>query len=67
MTIEDVKKINKNILTPKDVAAVLDCDPNTIRYQAKIDIKALGFPASKIGSRIKIPKQAFIDWYNGNV
>lgn len=66
MTIEDIKKMTKEILTPGDVAPVLGCDPNVIRYQAKEDIKQLGFPASKIGSRIKIPRLAFIKWFENN-
>lgn len=65
MTIEDIKKMSKEILTPNDVAPVLGCDPNVIRYQASQDIKQLGFPASKIGTRVKIPRQAFIDWFTG--
>ena len=63
MTIEDIKKMNKEVLTPGDIAPVLGCDPNLIRWQAKQDIKKLGFPASKMGSRIKIPKQGFINWW----
>ena len=66
MTIEELKKLDKDILTPADIAPILKCDPNVIRYQAKEDIKQLGFPASKIGSRIKIPKQAFLNWFTGN-
>lgn len=65
MTIDNIKNMSKEILTPNDVAPVLGCDPNMIRYQAKQDIKALGFPASKIGSRVKIPKNAFIKWFEG--
>lgn len=65
MTIEDIKKMDKEVLTPKDVASVLGCDPNIIRFQAKQDIKQLGFPAAKLGSRIKIPRQAFINWWEG--
>ena len=65
MTIEDIKNIPKEVLTPCDVAPLLGCDPNVIRYQAKQDIKQLGFPAAKIGSRIKIPKEAFIKWFIG--
>lgn len=67
MTIEDIKKMDKEILTPGDVAPVLGCDPNVIRFQAKENIKQLGFPAAKLGTRIKIPKQAFIDWFEGRV
>ena len=65
MTIEDIKKMDKEILKPGDIAPVLGCDPNLIRWQAKQNIKQLGFPASKMGSRIKIPKQGFINWYEG--
>ena len=63
MTIEDIKKMDKEILTPCDIAPLLNCDPNLIRWQAKQDVKQLGFPASKMGSRVKIPKQGFINWW----
>ena len=63
MTIEEIKKSTKNMLTPGDIAPVLECDPNVIRHQAKQDINSLGFPASKVGSRIKIPRLAFIAWF----
>ena len=66
MTIEDIKKMDKEVLSPGDIAPVLHCDPNVIRYQATQDIKQLGFPASKIGTRVKIPKDAFTKWYQGN-
>ena len=65
MTIEDIKSMNKEILTPNDIAPVLECDPNLIRFQAKQDIRQLGFPASKLGTRVKIPRQAFINWFEG--
>ena len=65
MTIQDIKTMKKEVLTPRDIAPVLQCDPNVIRRQASDDIKQLGFPASKVGSRIKIPRQAFIDWFEG--
>lgn len=63
MTIEELKKTSKEILTPTDIAPILKCDPNVIRFQAKQDIQSLGFPCSKIGSRIKIPRRAFIAWF----
>lgn len=63
MTIDDIKKMDKEVLTPGDVAPLLGCDPNLIRHQARQDIKQLGFPASKMGTRIKIPKQGFIAWF----
>jgi len=66
MTIEDIKKMDKEVLTPGDVAQVLHCDPNVLREQARQDIKKLGFPVAKVGTRVKIPKQAFIDWFEGS-
>ena len=66
MTLDDIKNMDKEILTPGDVAPLLGCDPNILRFQAKQDIKALGFPAAKIGSRIKIPKDGFIKWFEHN-
>lgn len=66
MTIEDIKNMPKSVLTPGDIAPLLNCDPNVIRYQAATDIRQLGFPAAKIGSRVKIPKDAFVKWFEGS-
>ena len=65
MTIEDIKNLDKDILTPNDIAPLLRCDPNLIRYQASKDVNSFGFPVCKMGCRIKIPKQAFINWFEG--
>jgi len=66
MTIDDIKKMDKEVLTPRDIAPVLHCDPNVIRSQVISDPKQLGFPVSKIGTRVKIPKDAFVRWYEGS-
>lgn len=65
MTYEELLRSDKDILTPNDIAPILKCDPNVIRYQAKQDIKQLGFPASKIGTRVKIPREGFLAWWAG--
>lgn len=65
MTLQEIKESTKDILTPVDIASVLGCDPNVIRHQANEDIRQLGFSAAKIGSRIKIPREAFIKWFEG--
>ena len=65
MDIETIKNMRKDMLTPADIAPILGCDPNVIRRQAKEDIKQLGFPACKLGTRVKIPRKAFINWYEG--
>ncbi len=61
MTLQDIKNMTKEILTPADVAPILCCDPNVIRLQAGIDIKQLGFPAAKI------PRAAYATEFGQNV
>ena len=58
--------MDKDILTPADVAPLLGCHPSTIRWQAEHDVKQLGFPCSRIGTRTKIPRLAFIAWFEGS-
>ena len=63
MTIEDVKKMDKPILSPAEVASVLHSSAAIIRWQAAHDASKLGFPCSRIGTRTKIPRLAFIAWF----
>ena len=65
MTIEEIQASDKTMLTPKEVSPVLGCHPYSLNVQAKKDIKALGFPASLIGTRLKIPRKAFLKWFDG--
>jgi hypothetical protein len=69
MTLQQIMDSTKEMLTPKDVAEVLGCDPYTINVQVKQDIAAgvnsFGFPISKIGTRIKIPRRAFLRFVLG--
>lgn len=64
MTFEEIKASEKEMLTPADVADVLGCDKYTINRQAAEDIETgknnLRFNYSRIGTRIKIPRRAFI-------
>lgn len=65
MTIDEIRASDKDMLTPSDVAPVLGCHPYSLNVTAKTNIKALGFPASLIGSRLKIPRIAFLRWFDG--
>lgn len=65
MTLDELKALDKPILVPKDIAPFLRCDPYTITLQAREDPDKLGFPVCVIGTRTKIPKDAFIRWYEG--
>lgn len=62
MTLDEIKASNKDFLTPEDVREVLGCMPYTINIQAKQDPAKLGFAVSILGTRVKIPRQAFIHW-----
>lgn len=69
MTIEEIKKCEKDFLTPSDISEVLGCCPYAINCKAKADIEdgknRLKFPFVKFGSRIKIPRQAFLKFWLG--
>lgn len=62
MTFDELEKSDKDFLTPEDVSGVLGCHPYSINVQAREDITKLGFPAAKIGTRVRIPRLGFIRW-----
>ena len=65
MTIDDLTKLDDVTLTPAQVGAVLGINPNTLRWQARVDPAALGFPVIVVKSRTYIPREAFLRWMNG--
>lgn len=65
MTLEDIKAIDREFLTPAQVAAVLGCDPQGIRVWARQRPEALGFPVVALAHRTKIPRRAFIAFMEG--
>jgi len=60
VTLEDIEAIPKNMLTPADVAGYLECAPYSINCAAKAG--QLPF-AYMLGTRVKIPKEAFINYH----
>jgi hypothetical protein len=62
MTLEDIEKLNKNMLVAADVAPYLECNPNLIRWQAQEEPEKLGFPVIVAHSRVKIPKEGFVNF-----
>lgn len=62
MTYEEIVRSDKIFLTPSDVAEVLNCKPFSLNVQAREDISKLGFPASLIGTRLRIPRLGFLHW-----
>ena len=60
MTLKDLETLTANFLTAAQIAPILGTDPNLIRYQAHNAPQKLGFPVVVIGTRVKIPRMAFL-------
>ena len=63
MTLAEIRQSDAALLSASDVAEVLESDPQDIRQQAKEDPAKLGFPVVVIGSRVKIPRRAFLAFF----
>ena len=60
MTLDEIKASDKTMLTPADVAEVLQADPQDVRLQARMEPDRLGFPVCIVKSRTKIPRIPFL-------
>ena len=65
MTLEQIRISDKTMLTPDDVSEVLGCNGYAINLQCKDDPKKLGFPVCVLGTRVRIPRVAFVKWLDG--
>ena len=70
MTLEEIKASDKEMLIPADICDILGVDKYSINVQVKQDkktgINSFPFPTMLIGSRVKIPRKAFIKAMEGN-
>ncbi len=64
-TVQEIENSTSEMLTPAQAAKVLGCDAQTLRIQAKIHPEKLGFPVSVIGTRVRIPRVAFLKFLKG--
>lgn len=64
-TLEEIEACPKTMLTPADVAGYLGCDQHNICTAVKQAPELIGFPASVIGTRVRIPKEGFVRWAKG--
>ena len=60
MTIQEMLLSDKLLLSPADIAQVLECDPQVIRVQARQDPLKLGYPVIVQKSRVRIPRIPFL-------
>lgn len=69
MTMQEIRNSTKDCLIPSDIAEVLGCDKYNINLQVKQDkelgINSFPFPTILIGTRVKIPRKAFIKAMDG--
>ena len=65
MTLSEIKASTKPFLTAADVAGVIGCNPETIRWQAKANPALLGFPVTHMKSRTYIPRKPFLAFVEG--
>ena len=64
-TLAEVESSNKIMLSAADIAPIIGSDPQLIRMQARERPELLGFPGVCIGSRVKIPREAFLSFMRG--
>lgn len=62
MTLTELEASTVEFLVPADVAGILGCDQYAINLQARDDPAKLGFPVNVMGTRVRIPRRAFIHW-----
>lgn len=65
MTLDDIKAIDREFLTPAQVAEILNCSAHGVRIWARQRPEQLGFPVCIIGTRVRIPKRPFIQFMEG--
>ena len=65
MLVDEIRSLDREYLTPAEVAPVLGCDPQDIRVAAKERPDLLGFNVCVVGTRTKIPRRGFLNWLEG--
>lgn len=65
MTLAEIEAMPCEVLTCKQVAGVLQADPYKIHLQATQRPEQLGFPVIVCGTRVKVPKAAFVKFMRG--
>lgn len=67
MTLTDIENLEKDFLTPSDIAPILHTNHYSISIQARTDPSKLGFPVIVIGNRTLIPKLGFLRFCRGDL
>ena len=65
LTLDEIEELDCEVLTCKQVAPILGSNQQTIHQQAMERPELLGFPVIIHGTRVKIPKRAFVNFMKG--
>ena len=68
ITLDDIKRMDKELLTVQDVEKLLKINGTTIRKAAREHRETLGFPVmlfGKDGKQVRIPRRAFVRFLEG--
>lgn len=65
LTLDDIRAMDKDTLTPSEVAQILHCSAYSINVQAQDDLAKLGFRVTVLGRRVLIPRLAFLEFMTG--
>ena len=65
MTMDEIRRYGKDVLTVEDIAPVLGAHPQWLRQTIKESPQRIGFAFTFSGGRIIIPRIAFIKWMEG--
>ena len=66
MTLDEVRELRTDIITPAQAAQVLGINPQSIRIMARANPAALGFPViCSSPHRVQIPRLAFLRFMEG--
>ena len=65
MTLDEIRAMDKELLTAGEVASVLHISPSNLSWQARTDPLPLGFPVVRIGNTVRFPRRAFVRFMEG--
>ena len=65
MTLDEVERLDKEMLVPADVAQILGCSPYTINVATRDGKNPFPFPIIRMGTRVRIPKAPFLKAMRG--
>jgi len=60
VTLDEIRSMDKDVITPAIAAQVLNCNPHWIRVAAHQDKSLLGFPVILIRNRVKISEAPLV-------